>query len=136
LVYSDHPALKYILSKKDAKSPLIRWILLLQEFDIEIRDKMGSENVVAGHLSRLTIDFTEDAVLIVETFPDEQLMHISQTHAPWFADIVNYLLTRQMPSHWTRHDRSKFLAEVIHFFWDDAYLFRDCPAQIIRRCIP
>jgi hypothetical protein len=92
LVYSDHAALKYLLSKKDAKSRLIRWILLLQEFDIEIRDKKGSENVVANHLSRLTVDFTEDVVPIAETFPDEQLMHISQTHAPWFADIVNYLV--------------------------------------------
>jgi hypothetical protein len=49
--------------------------------------------VVADHLSRLTVDFTEDAVPIAETFPDEQLMHISQIHAPWFADIVNYLVT-------------------------------------------
>jgi hypothetical protein len=69
--------LKYLLSKKDAKSRLIQWILLLQEFDIEIRDKKGSENVVADHLSRLTMDFNEDDVPIAEMFPDEQLMHIS-----------------------------------------------------------
>jgi len=136
LVYSDHAALKYLLSKKDAKSRLIRWILLLQEFDIEIRDKKGSENVVADHLSRLTVDFIKDDVPIAETFPDEQLMRISQTHAPWFADIMNYLVTGQMPSHWTKHDKSKFLAEVKHFFWDDPYLFKYCPDQIIRRCIP
>jgi hypothetical protein len=77
LVYSDHAALKYFLSKKDAKSRLIWWILLLQEFEIEIWDKKGSKNVVANHLSRLTVDFNEDDVPIVETFPDEQLMHIS-----------------------------------------------------------
>jgi hypothetical protein len=41
------------LSKKDAKPRLIRWILLLQEFDVEIRDKKVSENVVADHLSRM-----------------------------------------------------------------------------------
>jgi hypothetical protein len=101
LVYSDHAALKYLLSKKDAKSHLIRWILLLQEFDIEIRDKKGSENVVADHLSRLIVDFNEDIVPIAETFPDEQLMHITQIPAPWFANIVNYLVTNQIPSHWT-----------------------------------
>jgi hypothetical protein len=82
LIYSDHVALKYFLSKKDAKSHLIRWILLLQEFDNEIWDKKGSENVVANHLSRLVVDFNEDVVLIAETFPDEQLMHISQIFAP------------------------------------------------------
>jgi hypothetical protein len=51
--------------------------LLLQEFDIEIRDKKGTENVVVDHLSRLTLDYTEDAIPISETFPDEQLMHIA-----------------------------------------------------------
>jgi hypothetical protein len=136
LVYSDHASLKYILSKKDAKSRLIWWILLLQEFDIEIRDKKGSENVVADHLSRLVVDFNEDVVPIAETFPNEQLMHISQISAPWFADIVNYLVTAQIPSHWTKQDRSKFLAGAKYFFWDDPYLFKYCPDQIIRRCIP
>jgi hypothetical protein len=99
IIYSDHAALKYLFSKKDAKSCLIRWILLLQEFDIEIWDKKGTENVVADHLSRLTMDFTEDATPISETFPDEQLMHVAHNPAPWFADIVNYLVTGQMPLH-------------------------------------
>jgi hypothetical protein len=88
IIYSDHVALKYLFSKKDAKSRLIRWILLVQEFDIEIRDKKGTENVVADNLSKLTMDFTEDATLISETFLDEQLMHIAHNPAPWFADIV------------------------------------------------
>ena len=64
IIYSDHAALKYLFSKKDAKSRLIRWILLLQEFDIEIWDKKGSKNVVADHLSRLTVGYTEDAIPI------------------------------------------------------------------------
>jgi hypothetical protein len=108
--------LKYLLSKKDAKSRLIRWILLLQEFNIEIRDKKGSENVVANNLSRITIDFTEEATPISKTFSDEQLMHIAHTHSPWFADIVNYLVTGQMPLHWGRQDKSKFMAMVKDFF--------------------
>jgi hypothetical protein len=136
IIYSDHVALKYLFSKKDAKSRLIRWILLLQEFDIEIWDKKGFENVVADHLSRLTVGYTDDAIPISETFPDEQLMHIAQNPAPWFADIVNYLVTGQMPLHWGRQDKFKFLAMVKYFFWDDPYLFKYCPDQIIRRCIP
>jgi hypothetical protein len=108
IIYSDHVALKYPFSKKDAKSRLIRWILLLQEFDIEIRDKKGTKNVVADHLSRLTMDFTEDATPISETFPDEHLMHIAHNPTPWFADIVNYLVTSQMPLHWGQQDKLNF----------------------------
>jgi hypothetical protein len=92
--------LRYLFfSKKDAKSRLIRWILLLQEFDIEIRDKKGSENVVADHLSRLTVNFIEEATPISKTFPNEQLMDIAHTPSPWFTDIVNYLVTGHMPLH-------------------------------------
>ena len=47
IVYTDHAAIKYLLSKNDAKPRLIRWILLLQEFDVEIRGKKGAENVLA-----------------------------------------------------------------------------------------
>jgi hypothetical protein len=93
IIYLDGVALRYLFSKKDAKSRLIRWILLLQEFDIEIRDKKGSENMVADHLSKLTVDITEDDTPISKTFLDEQLMHIAHNPAPWFADIVNYLVT-------------------------------------------
>ncbi|CAN6557496.1 unnamed protein product [Malus baccata var. baccata] len=74
IVFTDHAALKYLLTKKEAKPRLIRWMLLLQEFDIEIRDKKGSENVVADHLSRMV--HNEESLPIVETFPDEQLLSI------------------------------------------------------------
>ncbi|CAN6576796.1 unnamed protein product [Malus baccata var. baccata] len=79
IVFTIHAALKYLLTKKEAKPRLIRWMLLLQEFDIEIRDKNGSENMVADHLSRMV--HNEESLPIVETFPDEQLLSIKWVEA-------------------------------------------------------
>ncbi|CAN6562533.1 unnamed protein product [Malus baccata var. baccata] len=104
IVFTDHAALKYLFTKKEAKPRLIRWILLLQEFDIEIRDKKGSENVVADHLSRMV--HNEESLPILETFPDEQLLSI-KVSAPWYADIVNFLVSKRIPSEFTRHQRDK-----------------------------
>ncbi|KAH9723597.1 hypothetical protein KPL70_007175 [Citrus sinensis] len=134
IIFTDHAALKYLFTKKDAKARLIRWVLLLQEFDIEFRDKKGSENVVADHLSRLDLKFIPESLPLNESFPDEQLMSVNVV--PWFADIVNYLATGQIPEHWAKQDRTKFLSKVKDFFWDDPYLFKYCADQIIRRCVP
>jgi hypothetical protein len=64
IVYTYHAAIKYLLSKKDAKPCLIRWILLLQEFDMETRDKKGPDNVVADHLSRM--NHGDDGMELIE----------------------------------------------------------------------
>ncbi|CAN6566554.1 unnamed protein product [Malus baccata var. baccata] len=102
IMFSDHAALKYLLTKKDAKPQLIRWILLLQEFDLEIKDKKGSENVVADHLSRLVHSNTEeDLIPLRESFPDEQLFSLKATD-PWYADIINYKVTKKIPDDFTR----------------------------------
>ncbi|XP_038714979.1 uncharacterized protein LOC120008660 [Tripterygium wilfordii] len=140
IIFTDHAALKYLLSKANAKPRLLRWILLLQEFDLEIKDKKGVENVVADHLSRLPgQNLISHGIPINEHFPDEQLFltnAISSKLTPWYADIANFLVSGKMPSHWSKIDRSKFLRNVRNFFWDDPYLFKYCSDQVIRRCIP
>ncbi|XP_073030693.1 uncharacterized protein [Primulina eburnea] len=88
VVHTDHSALKYLMSKKDAKSRLIRWILLLQEFELTIIDRNGTENQVADHLSRLK-NLIQGNDIIRDDFPDEQLFEINSL--PWYADFVNYL---------------------------------------------
>ncbi|KAH9697871.1 hypothetical protein KPL71_023794 [Citrus sinensis] len=105
-----------------------------EEFDLEFKDKKGTENIVADHLSRLHFDTITETLPLNESFPDEQLMSVEVL--PWYADIVNYLITSQLPEHWTKQDKAKFFAEIKNFFWDDPYLFKYCADQIVRRCVP
>ena len=123
IVYSDHAALKFLLKKKESKPRLIRWILLLQEFDLEIRDKKGSENLVADHLSRLPI--TEEAQPLQDDFPDEYLFSVHKK-TPWYADIVNYLVVGSLPNELTRFGKDKIKRDAKYYVWDDPYLWRHC----------
>jgi hypothetical protein len=95
IVYTDHVTLKYLLTKKDAKPCLIRWILLLQEFDLEIRDRKGVENSVADHLSH--IQFEESTELPINDYMrDDTLLKVS-TIDPWYLNIVNYIVATYIP---------------------------------------
>nr|GFA26741.1 DNA-directed DNA polymerase [Tanacetum cinerariifolium] len=87
IVYTDHSALKYLFAKKDAKARLLRWILLLQEFDFKVIDTKGAKNYVADHLSRLEILYENvfDPKEINETFPLESLNKVAHQDpsTPW-----------------------------------------------------
>ncbi|KAJ0754891.1 putative nucleotidyltransferase, Ribonuclease H [Helianthus annuus] len=133
IIYSDHSAVRYLMEKKDAKPRLIRWVLLLQEFDLEIRDKKGSENVVADHLSRLSVEDSSREE-INETFPDEHILKVGIL--PWYANIVNYLVTGDLPAHWDRRKRLHFLSQIKYYTLEEPDLFKICPDQVVRRCIP
>ncbi|KAL0292723.1 UNVERIFIED_CONTAM: Retrovirus-related Pol polyprotein from transposon.6 [Sesamum angustifolium] len=125
-------SLKYLLSKK-AKPRLIRWILLLQEFDLTIKDKKGAENLVADHLSRLVTN--NDPSPLNDEFPDEHL-HIVRGITPWYADLVNFLVTGTLPRDLSRARKDKIRSEAKYFVWDDPYLWKFCSDQLIRRCVP
>ncbi|GJZ97407.1 reverse transcriptase domain-containing protein [Tanacetum coccineum] len=136
-LYTDHSALKYLLSKQDAKPRLLRWVLLLQEFDIIIRDKKGTENLAVDHLSRLENphkDVLENKD-INENFPLETLGVISSGNTTWFADIANFHAGNFIVKGMSSQQKKKFFKDVKHYFWDDPYLFRICADQIIRRCV-
>ena len=78
VIHTDHATIKYLMAKKDAKPRLIIWVLLLYEFDLEIKDKKGCDNVIANHLSRVEkTTVQEEGREIAENIPDEQLLQLS-----------------------------------------------------------
>ncbi|GKF92785.1 reverse transcriptase domain-containing protein, partial [Tanacetum coccineum] len=114
---------------QDAKPRLLRWILLLQEFDVEIRDKKGEENLAADHLSRLENPHqSELETLGMVTFRGDD-------NAPWFADFANYHAGNFVIKGMSSQQKRKFFKDVKHYFWDDPFLFKICADQIIRRCV-
>jgi len=132
IAYTDHSTLKRLLSKKDAKPRLVRWILLLQEFDCEIRDQKGSENLVANRLSRIRYD-KESGSSVSKCFPDKQLYAVSPD--PWYANILNYLVIGRISYGSTKNYRHRFFHLVEFFVWEDPYLFKCYYDQVFRRCV-
>ena len=134
VVHTDHSAIKYLMTKKDAKPRLIRWVLLLQEFDVEIKDKKGTENLVANHLSRL--EGARDDIPVNDEFPDEKLFAIEdKREVPWFADYVNYLVAKVIPPEFNYQKKKRFFAHLKHYYWEEPILYRHCADQVIRRCV-
>ena len=136
IIHTDHAAIKYPMSKKEAKPRLIRWVLLLQEFDLEIKDKKGCDNVIADHLSRVERSSAEEEkVILTENFPDEQLFKVS-FQLPSYADIVNYLACGVVPSEFCYQQKRKLRTDSRYYIWDDPLLFKRGADMIIRRCVP
>ena len=90
--------------------------------------------MVADHLSRLVPESSSHGVPIGDSFPNEQLFAL--VHCPWYADIIYYLVTGQIPPQWTSQQKRKFLVDIKKYYFDDPYMFKYCPDQLMRRCVP
>ncbi|GKD22738.1 reverse transcriptase domain-containing protein [Tanacetum coccineum] len=142
IVYTDHSTIKYLFTKKDAKPRLMRWILLLQEFDVIIRDKKGADNLAADHLSRLENPHQDklENKEITKTFPLETLGSVALRvdSTPWFADFANYHARNFIVKGMSSQQKNKFFKDVkhyTHYFWDDPFLFKIYADQVIRWCV-
>ncbi|GJS85970.1 reverse transcriptase domain-containing protein [Tanacetum coccineum] len=139
-VYTDHSALKYLFAKKDSKARLLRWVLLLQEFDFKVIDTKGAENLAGDDLSRLENPYENvlDPKEVNEKFPLETLNMVTSrgdSSTPWFADYANYHAGNFIVKGMSSQQKNKFFKDVKHYFWDDPYLFKICADQMIRRCV-
>ncbi|GJW86908.1 reverse transcriptase domain-containing protein [Tanacetum coccineum] len=119
---------------------LLRWVLLLQEFDFNVIDTKGAENLAADHLSRLENPYENmlDPKEVNEKFPLETLNMVTSrgdSSTPWFADYANYHAGNFIVKGMSSQQKNKFFKDVKHYFWDDPYLFKICADQIIWRCV-
>jgi hypothetical protein len=132
IVYIDHMAIKYLLAKKDAKPRLICWILL-QEFDVEIRDKKGVENVVSDHLSRMNCG-QDDKEPIEDKMRDDHLYRVLDKDT-WMIHIIQAI--QKIPlDHLDRNSQRRIISESKKYFWDAPYLFKLGNDGVMRRCVP
>nr|GEX30516.1 reverse transcriptase domain-containing protein [Tanacetum cinerariifolium] len=125
IVYTDHSALNYLFAKKDAKARLLRWILLLQEFDFKVIDTHGAENYAADHLSCLENPYDNifDPKEINEAFLLETLNKVAHKDpsTPWYADLANY--------HAGIHHKGYDIAT-------EEKVFQRCSTLLLRRSLP
>ena len=101
---------------------------------MQIKDKKGVENVVADHMSRLTIAHDTHSAPINDEFLEESLMQFEK--APWYAHIANFLTTGEIPTKWKGQDRKYFFGKIHSYYWEEPFLFKYCADQIIRKCVP
>ncbi|XP_075096279.1 uncharacterized protein LOC142174393 [Nicotiana tabacum] len=109
IIYIDHSAIRYLFEKKDANPRLIR---------LENRNHLAEEGAIK------------------ETFPDEQLLAITSSTTPWYADYVNFIASRVTPPELTPENRKRFLHDVRLYMWDEPFLYKLCADQLVRRCVP
>nr|GEU52790.1 reverse transcriptase domain-containing protein [Tanacetum cinerariifolium] len=95
-----------------------------EEFDIKMKDRKGTKNVTADHLSPIENDETSDESEVDDNFPGETFMEINTKDEPLFADFENYLVSDIIPKGMTYQQKNKFFSDLKHYFWEEPYLFK------------
>nr|GEX34379.1 reverse transcriptase domain-containing protein [Tanacetum cinerariifolium] len=102
---------------------------------INIKDRKGTENVAADHLSRIENEEISNDNEVDDNFPGETLMEIDTKDDPWFEDFAKYLVSDIIPKGKTYQQKNKLFSDLKHYFWDEHYLFKVCSDGMIRRCV-
>ena len=124
------------MTTKDVKSQLIRQILLLQEFYLNIVDRKDIENQVVDHLLHMSKEpFQREKKEIADCFLDKQLLYIREREL-WYANIVNYLVCKTWLQDFNSQKRKRLFHECKFYRWDEPFLYKLRPNQIFRRCVP
>ena len=107
---------------------ITRWLLLLQEFNINILDRIGKQNTFVDFLSRIQNDNND--VLVEDNFPDEYPFAVS-TKTPWFKDIANYLDNGKLPPQLSAREKQDVIKTSAPYSWINGDLYKNGPNFII-----
>jgi len=100
----------------------------LQEFDLEIKDRKGTENQIVDHLSRFEdSSHVKNEGQIREEFPYEQLLALDLSQVHWYADIVNFLVSGLFPPGASTHQKQRLKYDTRFYIWDEPFLFKQGP---------
>jgi hypothetical protein len=127
ILHTDHNSLKYLVNKPDLTGRIVRWILLLQEFNYEVVIKSGKANSNADYLSRQRGE--ESVADISAEFPDEfpdlpdvAVFHLNREEDSEFQAIINYLVRSEFPDHFTREEK-EILQQKVAPLWEPEFSF-------------
>jgi hypothetical protein len=131
-VYIDHSDIIFLMNKPITNVRVTRWLLLLQEFNIIILDRLGKDNLVFDLIS--CIKHEGGDIPFDDRFPYEHIFSLS-VNTPWFANMENYLATRKLPSHLSPHEKCRIITQSANYSWVVHDLFCTGPDLIICRCV-
>ena len=132
VLYTNNSTVEYLSNKPITNGRVTRWLILLQEFDITIKDRQGKENLVVNFLSR--VPRTDDAVAVEDQLHVEHLFLVTMKTL-WYVDVTNYLAVGKLPKHLMPRERKLIVQHNTRFSWIRAYLFHTGANMHICRCL-
>ena len=111
---TDDSTIKYLMNKPITNARVTRWLLILQEFDISIVDRLTEENVVVEFISQLT--HNDDNLLGEESFPDKHLFAVSG-YSQWYTNIANYFDAGKILAHLSKRERRRIIQNSARYCW-------------------
>jgi hypothetical protein len=119
-LYIDHSTIRYLANKPINNGWVTLWLLLLQEFNITIKGRLGRENIVSYYLS--CIPKTNNYLTVEDQFLDEHLFTVT-IKTPWYTDVTNYLAVGKLPAHLSSRERKLIIQCSARFTWIGGYVF-------------
>lgn len=120
-IHTDHSSIRYLMNKLVTNGRVTRWLLLLQEFNITIMDRLGKQKIIAEFLSRIKNDNND--ITVEDKFPNKYLFSVS-IKSSWFLDISIYLVSGKLPSYLFPREKKIIIQTSASYSWINEELYK------------